>query len=229
MGHFLAPSGGGSVQSTPNVTPMIDVMLVLLIIFMVVTPMLLAGFQRRPAVQGTTNLEDHPEDQTDQSCSGSTKTGNYYRSTRSRSKSASTLVRHSSRPIRPAHRKTSKVMYLKVTRIFPTGRFSTPRSGDQERRRIDRSHQRTENGTTNVVTAGDSKYGPPPAAGEGSNYGNVPGAKKARERHQRHTDDRRAPLVLLIIFMAALPSMLQAIDVQLPDPTPSVAPANQKK
>ena len=33
-------------------------------------------------------------------------------------------------------------------------------------------------------------------------------------------------LVLLIIFMAALPSMRKAIDIQLPDPTPSVAPAN---
>jgi biopolymer transport protein TolR len=33
-------------------------------------------------------------------------------------------------------------------------------------------------------------------------------------------------MVLLIIFMAALPSMRKAIDVQLPDPTPSVAPAN---
>jgi len=33
-------------------------------------------------------------------------------------------------------------------------------------------------------------------------------------------------LVLLIIFMAAVPSMRKAIDIQLPDPTPSVAPAN---
>ena len=33
-------------------------------------------------------------------------------------------------------------------------------------------------------------------------------------------------LVLLIIFMAALPSMRKAIDLQLPDPTPSTAQAN---
>jgi biopolymer transport protein TolR len=33
-------------------------------------------------------------------------------------------------------------------------------------------------------------------------------------------------LVLLIIFMAAIPSMRKSIDVQLPDPTPSIAPAN---
>ena len=34
-------------------------------------------------------------------------------------------------------------------------------------------------------------------------------------------------LVLLIIFMAAVPSMRKAIDLQLPDPTPSQAPASQ--
>lgn len=35
-------------------------------------------------------------------------------------------------------------------------------------------------------------------------------------------------LVLLIIFMAALPSMRKANDLQLPDPNPTVAPANAK-
>src|SRR5881275_3133657 len=35
-------------------------------------------------------------------------------------------------------------------------------------------------------------------------------------------------LVLLIIFMAALPTMRKAIDVQLPDPNPAVQPANSK-
>ena len=35
-------------------------------------------------------------------------------------------------------------------------------------------------------------------------------------------------LVLLIIFMAALPSMRKAIDIQLPDPTPSIVPANSQ-
>jgi biopolymer transport protein ExbD len=34
-------------------------------------------------------------------------------------------------------------------------------------------------------------------------------------------------LVLLIIFMAALPSMRKAIDIQLPDPNPQSVPANQ--
>ena len=53
-----------AVQSEPNVTPMIDVMLVLLIIFMVVTPALLAGFNATPP-QGV-NLKDHPEVEGDQ-------------------------------------------------------------------------------------------------------------------------------------------------------------------
>jgi biopolymer transport protein TolR len=35
-------------------------------------------------------------------------------------------------------------------------------------------------------------------------------------------------LVLLIIFMAALPAMRKAIDVQLPDPNPTVQPHNAK-
>jgi biopolymer transport protein ExbD len=35
-------------------------------------------------------------------------------------------------------------------------------------------------------------------------------------------------LVLLIIFMAVLPSMRKAIDIQLPDPNPTVVPQNSK-
>ena len=34
-------------------------------------------------------------------------------------------------------------------------------------------------------------------------------------------------LVLLIFFMAALPSMRKSIDIQLPDPNPQSVPANQ--
>ena len=73
---MAASTGAGSVQSTPNVTPMIDVMLVLLIIFMVVTPALLAGFQADPPQ--AQNIKDHPEDdQTDQVL-GIDKDGYYY-------------------------------------------------------------------------------------------------------------------------------------------------------
>lgn len=67
--------GTGGVKSEPNVVPMIDVMLVLLIIFMVVTPALTAGFTANPP-QGV-NLKSHPEEDTDQVL-GIDNAGRYY-------------------------------------------------------------------------------------------------------------------------------------------------------
>jgi biopolymer transport protein TolR len=67
--------GTGGVKSEPNVVPMIDVMLVLLIIFMVVLPALTAGFTANPP-QGI-NLKSHPEEDTDQVL-GIDREGNYY-------------------------------------------------------------------------------------------------------------------------------------------------------
>ncbi len=72
----MSASSGGGVQSTPNVTPMIDVMLVLLIIFMVVTPALLAGFNAVPPQ--AVNLKDHPEDSNLDQVLGIDRDGNYY-------------------------------------------------------------------------------------------------------------------------------------------------------
>ena len=60
----MTTSGSGEVKAEPNVTPMIDVMLVLLIIFMLVVPAISAGFQAIPP-QGT-NLKPHPEEERDQ-------------------------------------------------------------------------------------------------------------------------------------------------------------------
>jgi biopolymer transport protein TolR len=53
----------GGVKAEPNVTPMIDVMLVLLIIFMIIVPALNAGFKAQPP--NGQNLKAHPEDNTD--------------------------------------------------------------------------------------------------------------------------------------------------------------------
>jgi len=53
----------GSVKSEPNVIPMIDIMLVLLIIFMIVTPVITAGFQAKMP-QGR-NLESAAEESGD--------------------------------------------------------------------------------------------------------------------------------------------------------------------
>jgi len=55
---------GNSVNSNPNVTPMIDVMLVLLIIFMITIPQINAGFTATPP-QGQ-NLKPKPEEDSDQ-------------------------------------------------------------------------------------------------------------------------------------------------------------------
>ena len=56
--------GGGGVKAEPNVVPMIDIMLVLLIIFMLVVPAISAGFTAVPP-QGV-NLKPHPEEERDQ-------------------------------------------------------------------------------------------------------------------------------------------------------------------
>src|ERR1700712_575548 len=81
-----AGGGSGGVKAEPNVTPMIDVMLVLLIIFMVVTPALLAGFNAQPPTGQ--NLKDHPEDAENDQVLGIDRDGNYYLNKKPISKSA---------------------------------------------------------------------------------------------------------------------------------------------
>jgi biopolymer transport protein TolR len=61
MGLSVAGEG---VKAEPNVVPMIDVMLVLLIIFMVVTPALAQGFKATPP--DGINIKTHPEEDSDQ-------------------------------------------------------------------------------------------------------------------------------------------------------------------
>lgn len=68
-------SGGGGVKKEPNVVPMIDIMLVLLIIFMIVTPVISSGFQAR-IPQGK-NIESRPEEAGDVLL-GIDRDGNYY-------------------------------------------------------------------------------------------------------------------------------------------------------
>ena len=74
----MAMSAGGNpnaIKHEPNVTPMIDVMLVLLIIFMLVVPAIAAGFQAVPP-QGV-NLKAHPEENEAQVL-GIDATGQYF-------------------------------------------------------------------------------------------------------------------------------------------------------
>jgi biopolymer transport protein ExbD len=71
----VSVSTGSGVKAEPNVVPMIDVMLVLLIIFMVVTPAITSGFS---AINPDgVNLKEHPEEDSDQVL-GIDKFGNYY-------------------------------------------------------------------------------------------------------------------------------------------------------
>jgi biopolymer transport protein TolR len=71
----MSVSTGAGVKAEPNVVPMIDVMLVLLIIFMVVTPAITSGFQATPP-EGV-NLKEHPEEETDKVL-GIDKYGQYF-------------------------------------------------------------------------------------------------------------------------------------------------------
>jgi len=70
-----ASVGGAAVKAEPNVTPLVDVMLVLLIIFMVIIPTLTSGLNAEPP-QGI-NLKKHPEEDGDQLL-GIDRNGQYY-------------------------------------------------------------------------------------------------------------------------------------------------------
>ncbi len=73
MGMSAGSTGG--VKAEPNVTPMIDVMLVLLVIFMIVVPQINAGFKAVPP--DGQNLKTHPEEEGDQVL-GIDDQGRYY-------------------------------------------------------------------------------------------------------------------------------------------------------
>lgn len=70
-----ANSGKGGVTAEINVTPMIDVMLVLLIIFMIVTPLITAGFT---ATMPTGENVEALAEEDDEITLGIDNGGNYY-------------------------------------------------------------------------------------------------------------------------------------------------------
>lgn len=59
MGMSAGSAGRSTVKAEPNVIPMIDIMLVLLIIFMIVTPLIAAGF--KATMPKGKNLDKRPE------------------------------------------------------------------------------------------------------------------------------------------------------------------------
>ena len=115
MGMSTKSSGSG-VESRPNVVPMIDVMLVLLIIFMVVAPALMAGFNATPP-EGV-NLKDHPEDENTDQVLGIDRDGQYYLNKRPiKNEELPTMLK----TIFDA-RTEDKIMYLKADKTLDYGK-----------------------------------------------------------------------------------------------------------
>ena len=106
MGMSLG--GGGAVKAEPNVTPMIDVMLVLLIIFMITIPQINAGFKAVPP-EGQ-SLKPHPEEDGDQVL-GIDDQGRYYLNKKPvRNEDLETLVRE----IYGVEGREDYIMYVKA-------------------------------------------------------------------------------------------------------------------
>jgi biopolymer transport protein ExbD len=98
-----------NVMGDINVTPMVDVMLVLLIIFMVVTPLITAGFQAQ--LPTGEHLKSRPEEET-RVVLGIDKDGNYFLNKKPiRRENAKNLVaaEFNARP-------SDKVLYVKADR-----------------------------------------------------------------------------------------------------------------
>ena len=75
MAISTGSAGVGAVKADINVTPMIDVMLVLLIIFMIVTPLIAAGF--KATLPKGKNLDPRPEGE-NEVVLGIDQSGNYF-------------------------------------------------------------------------------------------------------------------------------------------------------
>jgi len=137
----MSTNAGGGVKAEPNVTPMIDVMLVLLIIFMVVTPALLAGFNAQPPTGQ--NLKDHPEDEELDQVLGIDRDGNYYLNKRPISKDA---IAGEIKRIYEA-RQVDKIMYLKADKDLEYSKV------------VDATDMAAKNGVRMVALISDQKTG----------------------------------------------------------------------
>jgi biopolymer transport protein ExbD len=71
----MLPVTHAPLRAEPNVTPMIDVMLVLLIIFMLVTPVIVNGMRAVPP--SAAHVRAHPEEEADHTL-GIDRNGEYY-------------------------------------------------------------------------------------------------------------------------------------------------------
>jgi biopolymer transport protein ExbD len=106
-----ASVGGAAVKAEPNVTPLVDVMLVLLIIFMVIIPTLSSGLNAEPP-QGI-NLKTHPEEDGDQLL-GIDRQGQYYLN---RNPIRNETLEAQLKQIYDA-RETDKILYMRADRTL---------------------------------------------------------------------------------------------------------------
>jgi biopolymer transport protein ExbD len=156
----MSAGGGGGVQSTPNVTPMIDVMLVLLIIFMVVAPALMAGFNATPP-EGV-NLKDHPEDEQTDQVLGIDREGQYYLNKRQIKNDDLAPMLKKIFDVRTE----DKILYLKADKTLDYAKV------------LDAIDLASKNGVRVVGMISDQRSGTvSTVAGDSKNTGLVPGAK----------------------------------------------------
>jgi biopolymer transport protein ExbD/biopolymer transport protein TolR len=111
----ISTGSKGSVTSEINVTPMIDVMLVLLIIFMIVTPLIAAGF--KATLPKGANLDADPEG-TEEVVLGIDASGNFFLDGRS---IAPEVLKDQLTAIFAA-RDTNKILYFKADNQLKYGR-----------------------------------------------------------------------------------------------------------
>jgi len=101
-------SGRGTVSADINVTPMADVMLVLLIIFMITTPLIASGFEASiPQGINLIRAEEQPEDVV----LGIDRNGDYYINTRPVPKA---IMEDSLRTIYTRYHTQDRILYLKA-------------------------------------------------------------------------------------------------------------------
>ena len=111
----ISTGSKGSVTSEINVTPMIDVMLVLLIIFMIVTPLIAAGF--KATLPKGANLDADPEG-SEEVVVGIDASGNFFLDGRS---IAPDVLKEQLTAIY-ASRDTNKILYFKADNQLKYGR-----------------------------------------------------------------------------------------------------------
>ena len=212
--------GGGGVKAEPNVTPMIDVMLVLLIIFMIVIPALNAGFTATPP-KGQ-NLKPHPEEDQDQVLGIDSK-GQYYLN---------------KKPLPNADletrlkaiydtRQVDKIMYLKAHKELKYEKVIDALDIAAHRRCArDRYDYRPDSGYE--VDGCRRQRAAGRDEGRKALMSMSAGGDKGLTNEPNVTPMIDVLLVLLIIFMMIIPLSRKAIDVQLPDPTPTKEPPSNK-